>query len=136
MSFEEKLLRSNGFLIIPIFWQIVVECSAVLMCSSYGSHVLRTLLCLCKGVPLDSVEQYHKTSSLSTLAERLNSGLFQEKEDRTGESQDSFPHLLKFLIREMLKKVDDVSSLPLNQSGSLILQVQLSLLIWHFSFYF
>lgn len=66
---------------------------------------------------------------MSTLAERLNLGLLQEEEDRTGESQESFPHLLKFLIREMLNKVDDVSSLPLNQSGSLILQVQLGLLI-------
>ncbi|KAK9150888.1 hypothetical protein Syun_009197 [Stephania yunnanensis] len=54
-----------------------------LMCSCYGSHVLRSLLCVCKGVSVDALEDFHTTKKSATLVKRLK--------------------LLKFLIVEMLK---------------------------------
>ncbi|WVZ74225.1 hypothetical protein U9M48_022436 [Paspalum notatum var. saurae] len=47
------------------------------MSSCYGSHVLRTLLCLCKGVPLELLQDFHTTKRSAILAERLSCGTNQ-----------------------------------------------------------
>lgn len=92
-----------------------------IMCNCYGSHVLRRLLCLCKGVPIDSLE-FHSTKPSAVLAERLNmrSSLLDSHE-----SQDNqpFPDQLKFLVTEMSNPLKaDMGILQVNQFSSLVLQ--------------
>lgn len=92
------------------------------MCDCYGSHVLRSLLCLCKGVPIDSAESHGKKSS-AVLAERLN--LKPSHFDRNASQQHSqgFPNLLTFLVKEMLNAArEDITALQVDQYSSLVLQ--------------
>lgn len=96
--------------------------SVDVMCNCYGSHVLRSLLCLCKGVQLDKFGYY--VSKLATnLAERLNLKTFPSKEDDAASFQPGFPHLLKFLVSEMLKHARKfIKILQVDQFSSLVLQ--------------
>lgn len=99
-----------------------------MMCNCYGSHVLRSLLCLCRGVPLDSSE-IHATKSSVLLAERLSVKMSQPKDNNLQHLQPRFPELLKFLVSGMVDTMQkDMATLQANQYSSLVLQAALKLL--------
>ncbi|RRT70667.1 hypothetical protein B296_00007637 [Ensete ventricosum] len=77
------------------------------MCSRYGSHVFRSLLCLCKGVPLDSSEEFHVSKPQATLAERLNGRPAQSGGSNSKNFQYGFPDIFKFLAALKLSVGDD-----------------------------
>lgn len=92
------------------------------MCDCYGSHVLRSLLCLCRGVPLDSSE-IHATKSSILLAERLNVKMSQPKDNNLQHLQPRFPELLKLLVSGILDTMQkDMGTFQANQYSSLVLQ--------------
>lgn len=96
--------------------------SVDVMCNCYGSHVLRTLLCLCRGVPLDK-SAYYLSKSTTLLAERLNSKEFSKKDDETN-FEPGFPNLLKVLVSDMLKHAKKrIKTLQVDQFSSLVFQV-------------
>ncbi|KAK9132506.1 hypothetical protein Scep_012034 [Stephania cephalantha] len=100
----------------------VVANALDLMCSCYGSHVLRSLLCVCKGVSVDALEDFHTTKKSATLVKRLSTNAAQSS-GNISQVQNGFPELLKFLIVEMLKNVEhNLATLRVNQYGSLVLQ--------------
>ncbi|KAK1375882.1 Pumilio RNA-binding repeat [Heracleum sosnowskyi] len=108
--------------------QAIVLNPVDVMCDCYGSHVLRSLLCLCKGVPIDSAESHGKKSSV-VLAERLN--LKPSHLDRNVLQQHSqgFPNLLTYLVKEMLNAArEDIKTLQVDQYSSLVLQTALKML--------
>ncbi|KAI3915835.1 hypothetical protein MKX01_013291 [Papaver californicum] len=82
--------------------QVIVVKPVDVMCDRYGSHVIRSLLCLCKGVPLDSSQEFHVTKLSTVLAER-----FSTKETKyvgnSTQHQRGFPDLLKFLVTGMIE---------------------------------
>ena len=89
---------------------------------SYGSHVLRSLLCLCKGVTIDSTE-FHVTKSSTVLAERLNFKASQRDGNDSPQLQQGFPDLLKFLVSGMLNCTrKDIMTLQVDQFSSFVLQ--------------
>ncbi|PHT45916.1 Pumilio -like protein 23 [Capsicum baccatum] len=91
-----------------------------IMCSCHGSHVLRSLLCLFNGVPL---EEFHSTKSSAGLAERLNLKAPHAKDNGSMQSLKIFPSLLKKFISEMLNAAsEDILKLQVNQYSSLVLQ--------------
>ncbi|XP_015070358.1 pumilio homolog 23 isoform X2 [Solanum pennellii] len=93
-----------------------------IMCNCHGSHVLRSLLCLFKGVPL---EEFHSTKSSVGLAERLNLKAPHGKNVSLQPVQ-IFPSLLKKFVSEMLNTAsEDISKLQMNQYSSLVLQTVL-----------
>ncbi|KAJ8535783.1 hypothetical protein K7X08_034184 [Anisodus acutangulus] len=93
------------------------------MCNCHGSHVLRSLLCLFKGVPL---EEFHSSKSSVGLAERLNVKARHAKDNGPLQSQQIFPNLLKHFVSEMLNAAsEDISTLQVNQFSSLVLQTAL-----------
>ncbi|GER28355.1 pumilio 23, partial [Striga asiatica] len=122
--------HENHSLIEETLWalcQAIVTNPVDIMCNCHGSHVLRRLLCLCKGVPVDSLE-FHSTKSSVVLAERLNfkSSRFDSHEEQQNQS---FPDQLKFLISELTNpSKTDVAVLQKNQYSSLVLQTALKLL--------
>lgn len=92
------------------------------MCNCYGSHVLRTLLCLCKGVPLDSSE-LHGAKSSKVLATRLNLNVSRLEGNDSQQSHKGFPHLLSFLVSGILQSArKDIKALQVDQYSSLVLQ--------------
>ncbi|KAF5732078.1 pumilio 23 [Tripterygium wilfordii] len=98
------------------------------MCNCHGSHVLRRLLCVCKGVPLDSSE-FHGIRTSTVLAERLN--LKESRLDGfdTQNTQQGFPGLMNFLVSGLLNGTrQDIIILQVDQYGSLVLQTALKLL--------
>ncbi|XP_059595381.1 pumilio homolog 23 isoform X3 [Vitis vinifera] len=110
--------------------KVIVVNPVDVMCNCYGSHVIRSLLCLCKGVPLDSPE-FHATKSSTVLAERLN---FRPPQlDGNGvPHQQGLPELLKFFVLEMFKCAQkDIAILQVEQYSSLVLQTVLKLLAGH-----
>ncbi|WOL02670.1 hypothetical protein Cni_G11389 [Canna indica] len=108
--------------------QVVIADVTRVMCSSYGSHVLRSLLCLCKGVPLDSLEEFHVTKRQGTLAERLNSKPVRSGGSNFKNFQDGFPLTFKFLVSEMLNQAkNEVKTLRVNKYSSFVLQTALKL---------
>ncbi|XP_057980901.1 pumilio homolog 23 [Malania oleifera] len=99
------------------------------ICNCYGSHVVRSLLCLCKGAPVDSTE-FHFTNSSTVLAQRLNLKASQLDGNESSHLQLGFPDLLKFLVLEMLKHArKDIRTLQVNQFSSLVLQTALKVLV-------
>lgn len=108
-----------------------------LMSSCHGSHVLRSLLCLCKGATIDSSE-FHVTNSSTVLAQRLNFKASRMEEDYSP-YQLGFPDLLKFLVSGMIKFASkDIKTLQVDQFSSLVLQVCFQLIvfiIFYFLFY-
>ncbi|XP_022724838.1 pumilio homolog 23-like isoform X6 [Durio zibethinus] len=99
-----------------------------LMCNCYGSHVLRSLLCLCKGVPLDSSE-FHGAKASKTLAKRLNFKVSPLDGNDSQHLQQGFPNLLKFLVSGMINSTRaDIKTLQVDQYSSLVLQTALKLL--------
>lgn len=103
-------------------YQVVVANPVDLMRCCYGSHVLRSLLCLCKGVTIDSTE-FHATKSSTVLAERLNFKASQRDGDDSPQLQQGFPDLLKFLVSGMLNCTrKDIMTLQVDQFSSFVLQ--------------
>ncbi|CAA6659278.1 unnamed protein product [Spirodela intermedia] len=110
--------------------EAVVVDSASVMSSPYGSHVLRSLICLCKGVAVDSLEEYHVTKSSSVLAERLNVKHSQSRGKNPYQSQHGFPDTFKFLVMEMLRQAEDeIATLCANKYSSFVMQTALKLLV-------
>lgn len=108
--------------------QAIVLTPVDVMTNCHGSHVLRSLLCLCKGVPLDSSD-FHSKKSSAVLAQRLN--FKSSRSDGNGYHglQMGFPDMLKFLVSEILKAAKkDIEILQVDQYGSLVLQTALKLL--------
>lgn len=102
------------------------------MCNCHGSHVLRSLLHLCKGLPPESSD-FHTRKSSTTLAERLNVKAPRFNGDHGFHIAQGFPELLKLLISGMLKGArKNVRILQVDQYGSLVIQVFLFLLCFQF----
>lgn len=94
-----------------------------MMCNCYGSHVLRRLLCLCKGVSLDSPELYGAKSS-KALAKRLNLKMSQLDDNTLEIPHQGFPDMLKYLLSGLLNcSREDMKYLQVDQYSSLVLQV-------------
>ncbi|KAJ0744968.1 putative nucleolar protein [Helianthus annuus] len=108
--------------------QAIVVNPVDVMVNCHGSHVLRSLLCLCKGMPLDSSD-FHSKKSSAALAQRLN--FKSSRSDGSGSHglHPGFPDMLKFLMSEILKAAKkDIELLQVDQYGSLVLQTALKLL--------
>ncbi|GAB4849982.1 hypothetical protein Ancab_029281 [Ancistrocladus abbreviatus] len=112
---------------------LTLICQAILlkpvdvMCNCYGSHVLRSLLCLCKGVPLDS--EFHAAKSSTVLVRRLNLKEGRSPANDLTRVHLGFPDLLKSIVSEMLKCSEtDIAILQVDQYSSLVLQTALRLL--------
>ncbi|XP_047946037.1 pumilio homolog 23-like isoform X2 [Salvia hispanica] len=112
---------------LSVLCEAIVANPVDIMCNCYGSHVLRRLLCLCKGVPMDSLE-FHSTNPSAVLAERLNLRSSHADSHNAPQNQP-FPNQLKFLISEMVDPSRaDMATLQANQYSSLVLQTALKLL--------
>lgn len=106
--------------------QVIVSNPVDMMSNCYGSHVLRSLLCLCGGVPLDSPE-FHGVKPSTILAERLNLRENREVGNDSVQHQQGFPSSLKVLVSEMLKCTrEDIKTLLVDQYSSLVLQACLN----------
>ncbi|KAJ6696058.1 NUCLEOLAR PROTEIN 9 [Salix koriyanagi] len=111
--------------------KVIVDSPFDMMCNCYGSHVFRSLLCLCGGVPLDSPE-FHRAKPSMILAERLNLSASSAPGNNLSHRHQGFPGLLKFLVLGMLKcSEEDVKSLLVDQYSSLVLQTALKLFAGH-----
>ncbi|KAK0598056.1 hypothetical protein LWI29_031154 [Acer saccharum] len=116
---------------LTMICKVIVGNPVDLMCNCYGSHVLRSLLCVCKGVPLDS-SGFHRAKPSIILAERLNLNAPRSDRNDTPYSHPAFPDLLKSLISEMLRcSKNDIKMLQTDQYSSLVLQTALKLLVGH-----
>lgn len=112
---------------LMLICQAIVQNPMDVMCNCYGSHVLRSLLRLCKGVPLDS--EFHAAKSSAVLARRLNLNAEGQRKSDTQNVHQGFPDLLEFLVSKMLKcNTTDIPTLQVDQYGSLVLQTALKLL--------
>ncbi|QCE13394.1 nucleolar protein 9 [Vigna unguiculata] len=112
---------------LTVICKVIAANSVDVMCNCYGSHVLRTLLCLCRGVPLDKCG-YYLSKSTTLLAERLNSKEFSKKDDATN-FQPGFPNLLKVLVSDILKHAKKyIKILQVDQFSSLVFQTVLRVL--------
>ncbi|XP_056685054.1 pumilio homolog 23 isoform X2 [Spinacia oleracea] len=112
---------------LTLICQEIVRKPVVVMCNCHGSHVIRSLLCLCKGVPLDS--EFHSAKPSTALSRRLNLSSDKELKNETPIVHQGFPDLLKFLVSEMLKcNATDIAALQVDQFSSLVLQTALKLL--------
>lgn len=112
---------------LTVICKVIAANSVDVMCNCYGSHVLRTLLCLCRGVPLDK-SAYYLSKSTTLLAERLNSKEFSKKDDETN-FEPGFPNLLKVLVSDMLKHAKKrIKTLQVDQFSSLVFQTVLRVL--------
>ncbi|KAI3426642.1 uncharacterized protein J3R85_009844 [Psidium guajava] len=112
---------------LTMICKVIVENPADLMYNCYGSHVLRRLLCLCKGVSLDSAE-FQGTKSLANVVERLNLKTSRPDEHAQQNLGHGFPSLFKDLITGILNCTADDKTLLVDQFGSLVLQTVLKLL--------
>lgn len=93
------------------------------MCNRYGSHVLRSFLCLCMGVPLSSLEEFHVSKPSSVLVERLNCMPAPPGGSIFGKLQNSFPDASKFLVQEILNNAkDEISILRADKYSSFVFQ--------------
>ncbi|KAI3902666.1 hypothetical protein MKW92_050907 [Papaver armeniacum] len=108
--------------------QVIVVKPVDVMCNRYGSHVLRSLLCLCKGVLLDSLHEFHVTNSSTALTERFNTKETKYAENST-EHLRGFPDLLEFRVTRMIECAKkDTATLRVDQCSSLVMQTALKLL--------
>ncbi|KAG8091335.1 hypothetical protein GUJ93_ZPchr0012g20525 [Zizania palustris] len=108
--------------------KVIATDAANVMSSCYGSHVLRTLLCLCKGVPLQSLQDFHVTKRSAVLAERLSCGSNRSAGHDSKNHECGFSDIFKSFVREMLQNAkDDISTLQTNKNSSLVLQTALKL---------
>ncbi|TKY61158.1 Pumilio-like 23 [Spatholobus suberectus] len=113
---------------LTMICKVIAANSVDVMCNCYGSHVLRTLLCLCRGVPLDK-SGYYLSKSTTVLAERLNLKEFPSKKDNATNFQPGFLNLLKSLVSEMLNHAKKcIKTLQVDQFSSLVFQTMLRVL--------
>ncbi|KAK4791638.1 hypothetical protein SAY86_032051 [Trapa natans] len=113
---------------LNLICEVIVTNPVDILCNCYSSHVLRRLMCLCKGVSLDSPE-FHGTKSSAILAGRLNLGSSQANMNDKQIHRKAFPHLLKSLVSRMLKcRRTDIKTLIVDQYSSLVIQTALKLL--------
>jgi nucleolar protein 9 len=109
---------------LTLICNVIAANSLDVMCNCYGSHVLRTLLCLCKGVPLDK-SGFYLSKSTTALAERLNFKQFSSNKDAF---HSGFPILLNSLVSQMFNHATKyIKSLQLDQFSSLVFQVWYSI---------
>ncbi|XP_010471257.1 PREDICTED: pumilio homolog 23 [Camelina sativa] len=109
--------------------QVIVDKPLDMLCNCYSSHVLRRLLCLCKGVSLDSPELYG-TKSSKALAKRLNLKTSQLDESNLEIPHQGFPDVLKYLLSGLLScSREDMKYLQVDQYSSLVLQTALRLMV-------
>ncbi|XP_062087956.1 pumilio homolog 23 isoform X2 [Humulus lupulus] len=114
---------------LTMICKVIIENPVEVMCNCYGSHVLRSLLSLCKGVALDS-PRLQGTKSSKVLAGRLNFKASRSDEDALSQAHRGFPDLLKFLVSGMLKcSRKDIKTLQLDQYSSLVFQTAFKLLM-------
>ncbi|KAF0892790.1 hypothetical protein E2562_017751 [Oryza meyeriana var. granulata] len=108
--------------------KVIASDAANVMSSCYGSHVLRTLLCLCKGVPLQSLQDFHTTKRSVVLAERLSCCSNQSGGNNPKNHEFGFSDIFKSFVREMLQNAKDgISTLQTDKNSSLVLQTALKL---------
>ncbi|PUZ39384.1 hypothetical protein GQ55_9G303300 [Panicum hallii var. hallii] len=108
--------------------KVIAADAANVMSSCYGSHVLRTLLCLCKGVPLESLQDFHTTKRSAVLAERLSCGTNQSGGHGPKNFENGFSDMFKSFVREMLHNAKaDIANLRIDKNSSLVLQTALKL---------
>lgn len=111
-------------LTFELLLQVIAGDAANVMSSCYGSHVLRTLLCLCKGVPLQSLQDFHTTKRSAVLAERLGCGSTRSGGSDPKNQGFGFSDIFKSFVREMLQNAkDDIATLETDKNSSLVLQV-------------
>ncbi|TVT97843.1 hypothetical protein EJB05_56886 [Eragrostis curvula] len=125
---EDETSRSMIEDILSRLCKVVAADATNVMSSCYGSHVLRTLLCLCKGVPLESLQNFHTTKRSAVLAERLSCGLNQSGGHDPHKFENGFSDLFKSFVRQMLQNAkSDITSLCVDKNSSLVLQTALKL---------
>ncbi|XP_047067331.1 pumilio homolog 23-like [Lolium rigidum] len=108
--------------------KVIAADATNVMCSCYGSHVLRTLLCLCKGVPLDSLKDFHTTKRSAVLAERLSCASSRSGDQNPANFEHGFSDMFKTFVRQMLQKAENcISTLLTEKNSSLVLQTVLKL---------
>lgn len=113
---------------LTMICKVVLENPVDVMCNCYGSHVLRSLLSLCKGVPLDSSKSHDKKSSV-VLAERLNFKASRSDENASSRAHQGFPDLFKLLVSGIMNCTqEDIKTLQIDQYSSLVLQTAIKLL--------
>lgn len=111
--------------------KVIVASPVDMMCNCYGSHVFRSLLCLCGGVPLDS-PVFHRAKPSMILAERLNLSISSAPGNNLSHHHQGFPGLLKFLVSGMLNcSEEDMKYLLVDQYSSLVFQTALKLFAGH-----
>jgi nucleolar protein 9 len=131
---NDKVVHFFFLIKILCYCQVVVANAVDLMSSCHGSHVLRSLLCLCKGATIDSSE-FHVTKSSTVLAERLNFKASRMEEDYSPH-QLGFPDLLKFLVSGMIKFTrKDFKTMQVDQFSSLVLQACFQLIVFIINFF-
>lgn len=114
---------------LKLICKVIVANPVDVMCNCYGSHVLRSLLCLCRGAPLDSSD-FHRAKPSQILAERLNLDASQSNRDNLSYHHPVFSELSKFLISGILAcSRKDLRTLQTDQYSSLVLQTALRLLV-------
>lgn len=92
------------------------------MCNCYGSHVLRRLLCLCKGVSVDA-SVFSGVKSSARVAERFNLKASKPNDLDSEHLGPGFPGLLQFLISGVVKCVkENHLAIQADRFGSLVLQ--------------
>ncbi|CAJ2631224.1 unnamed protein product [Trifolium pratense] len=110
---------------LTVICKVIAANSVDVMCNCYGSHVLRTLICLCKGVPLDK-SGFYLSKCTTALAERLNFKHFSSNKD---DFQHGFPNLLNLLVSDIFNHATKyIKFLQLDQFSSLVFQTTLRVL--------
>lgn len=124
---EDEISRTMIEEILSKICKVVATDAANVMSSCYGSHVLRTLLCLCKGVPLESLRDFHTTKRSAILSERL-SCTNQSSGHVPNNFENGFSVMFKSFVREMLHSAKaDIATLRVDKNSSLVLQTALKL---------
>ncbi|CAH8359410.1 unnamed protein product [Eruca vesicaria subsp. sativa] len=107
----------------------IVDKPLEMICNCYGSQVLRTLLCLCKGASLDSPELRGAKSS-KALAKRLNLKMPHLDENNIQFSHQGFPDVFSYLLSGILNcSRKDMKYLQVDQYSSLVIQTALRLMV-------
>ncbi|CAN6253282.1 unnamed protein product [Urochloa humidicola] len=125
---EDETSRTMIEEILNKICKVIAADAVHVMSSCYGSHVLRTLLCLCKGVPLESLKDFHTTKRSAVLAERLSCGTNQSGGHGSKNFENGLSDMFKSFVREMLHNVKaDIATLRIEKNSSLVLQTALKL---------
>lgn len=110
--------------------KVIVDKPLEMICNCYGSHVLRALLSLCKGVSVDPPELRGAKSS-KALAKRLNLKTSSHSdENNLQSSHQGFPDVFSYLLSGIVNcSREDMKYLQVDQYSSLVLQTALSLML-------